>query len=214
MNIKYICTLALIFFSILYTCAQTPILPMYSGDIRNVENAYYKDINNVHDQYVGTWLYTNGNTSLKIILRKRVMVYTSSHLANFYIDALIGEYQYIENGLEKVNTLNTISEEYSDISNHNLYAFSLMHKSVYPKCNECANNEKRLVMAFNEPSRRHLSGLSDNFIMRRYFVNGVEKLKVWFPYTGNGLVSDDNTGELSDINSFSLPYGEYILTKQ
>jgi hypothetical protein len=142
------------------------------------------------------------------------MVYTSSHFANFYNDVLIGEYQYIENGLEKVNTLANINQEYSDDSDYNLYGFSLRWKNTYPKCNECDANEKRLVMAINEPSRRHLSGLSNNFTLRRYFVNGVEKLKIWFPLVGNGLVTDDNTEELSDVNSFSLPYGEYILTKQ
>ncbi|QCE40959.1 DUF6705 family protein [Psychroserpens sp. NJDZ02] len=194
--------------------AQNPIIPLYQGNTKNVENAYYKDVDSLHNQYVGTWLFTNGNDSLKIVFRKRTMINIEGYLANYFIDELIGEYQYIENGIKKVNTLENIDQKLIGDSDYNLYAYSLMWPNTYPQCDECAVDEKRMVMAINEQSKRHLTGLSDQFVIRRYFDNEIEKLKVWFILSGNGIVLDENTGELSDETGFSLPYGEYTLTKQ
>ena len=38
-------------------------LPLYDNNTRfaSINNAYYKDIDNVHDQFVGSWVYINGN---------------------------------------------------------------------------------------------------------------------------------------------------------
>jgi len=212
----YILIFALIWFTLCK--AQSPILPLYNNsNFGNVENAYYKDINNVHNQYVGTWLYVNGNTSLKIILKKKEIFHVVGHITNptpdFYTDAIVGEYQYIENGVEKINTLPNITFDFQTSSDHNLYSFSLKRADTYPKCNECTIGEKVLRMNIDEPSRRHIINLSRDFIIRRYFDNGVEKLKIWFILTGNGVYVDSNTNELSDISGFSLPYGEYVLTK-
>lgn len=198
--------------------AQSPILPLYNNsNFGDVENAYYKDNNNVHNQYVGTWLYNNGTTSLKIILKKKEMFHVIGDATNptpdFYTDAVIGEYQYIENGVEKINTLSNIDINYPTSTDHNLYSFSLKRADSYPKCNECTIGEKVLRMNIDEPSRRHIMNLSRDFIIRRYFDNGIEKLKVWFILTGHGVYVDSNTNELSDISGFSLPYGEYVLTK-
>ncbi|WP_460220514.1 DUF6705 family protein [Psychroserpens sp. MEBiC05023] len=198
--------------------AQSPILPLYNNpNAWEVDNAYYKDIDNVQDQYVGTWLYTNGNTSLEIQLRKRTMVFVNGTLANYYVDVLVGEYKYIENGVEKVNTLEYITAEFMDNTDYNLYSNSLRHKNTYPQCNECATSEKRLVITINEPLRRHIGGLSNKLVMRRFFVNGIEKLKLWFKRNDNGIYYNISTVELIEdesINGYSLPYGEYILVKQ
>ena len=206
----------LIFISVFINLnAQSPIITLYnSGEYGEIENAYYKDLDSIHNKYEGTWLYTNNTDTLKVKLRKRLMVYTSNHSNNFYEDELIGEYQYIENGIEKVNTLDNFMTEYEDCSDYNLYAYTLQRKNSIPKCNECADDEKRLVLAINEPSLRHLSGLRDEFILRHYVENGVEKLKVWFHFYAGNIVANKDTHELSDINSFSVPYGEYTLTKQ
>ena len=193
---------------------QSPILSLYANQgSHGVENAYYKDLDNVQSPYVGTWLLDNGTTVLKVMLRKRIMVYVTGSLGNTYEDVLVGEYLYSKNGAVRVNTLENLSQEYEDNTDYNLHSAGLMRKSAYPKCNECAEGEKRLTLYINDPARRHLSGLSNELIIRRFFDSGVEKLKVWFPLTGNGIVTDENF-ELSNVRSFNLPHGEYVLTKQ
>jgi hypothetical protein len=61
------------------------------------DNSYYKDVNNILNDFEGTWLYQSGNTSLKLTLVKSIQFFNG----DFYEDTIIGGYQYIENGIEK-----------------------------------------------------------------------------------------------------------------
>jgi hypothetical protein len=195
--------------------SQSPLLPKYeNSSYGEVEGAYYKDINNFHNPFVGTWQYTSGNTSFKIVFRNRTMIHTSSYDNYYFSDFLVGEYQYIENGVEKINTLANLTEEHADSWDYNICSSHLKHRKSYPICHECANDEKRLVFIFNEPSRRHLEGIGYIFTVRRFFENGQEKLKLWFIAVGNGIVVDKNINDLVGINDFTVPFGEYILIKQ
>ena len=84
--------------SLTFCKAQTPIINLYGNqDYGAINNAYYKDVNGFQNQYVGTWLYTNGNTSLKIIFQKRSQIRVGEVGDSFFSDFLVGEYQYIEN---------------------------------------------------------------------------------------------------------------------
>ena len=194
--------------------AQNPVIPLYNGHFKDTENAYYKDINNIHDLYVGEWLYTNGSDSLRIKLRERPMQSVSGSFASYYIDQLIEEYRYVENGVEKINTLSGFNQDIIGYTNYNIFAYSLQNKNTFPKCDECAEGEKRLVLTMQEPALSHLSGLRDDLIMRHYIENGIEKIKLIFPYYGGNIVINDNTQQLSDIDRFTVPYGTYILVKQ
>ena len=197
--------------------AQAPVIDKYGeSSYAKIAGAYYKDITGFHDQFVGTWKCTNGNTIIKITFIPKVMFFVSNDARSFYTDYLIGEFQYIENGVEKVNTLSNLNQNHIDIYDYDIVSISQKHKSSYPKCNECGENDMRLSMIFNEPSRRNIwGGISNNFVIRRFVENGQEKLKVQFVYTGNGLESLNTIdGPPANINSFSVPYGEYIFVKQ
>jgi len=56
--------------------AQSPIFPLDDWDNRQA-NAYYKDLNNDLDPFIGTWVYApetqslNGETFIKIVLYKK-----------------------------------------------------------------------------------------------------------------------------------------------
>lgn len=197
--------------------AQTFIVNRYgTQEYGKITNAYYKDVNGFNNQYFGTWVYTNGNTMLKITFIPKSNFYVTTDIRNYYADFLIGEFQYIENGIEKVNTLSNINQEYTNIFDYNIVSVTRIYKSAYPLCPECGEDERRLLMFFNEPSRRNIwNGISNSFVVRKFIENGQEKLKVQFVYTGNGLeVLGNMDGEPANISTFSLPYGEYILTKQ
>ena len=66
---KQIFLITLIIFSFFNCKAQSPIIAIDSLGMHNTENAYYKDLNNELNSFEGTWLYTNGNTSLKTTSR-------------------------------------------------------------------------------------------------------------------------------------------------
>ncbi|WP_286915986.1 DUF6705 family protein [Flavobacterium sp. UBA4197] len=204
-------------FIVFNTYSQTPIINRYGVEkYGRIEGAYYKDINGFHNQYIGTWVYNNGNTTFKVVFKPKDSFHVTTDVRNYYADFLIGEFQYIDNGIEKVNTFSNINQTYSNIFDYNIVSVTRIYKSTYPLCPECEEDERRLLLFFNEPSRRNIwGGISNNFVIRRFVENGQEKLKVQFVYTGNGLESlNTMDGPPANINSFSVLYGEYILIKQ
>jgi hypothetical protein len=206
-------TLVVIFSSYL-TNAQNPIIDLYSEKPSTIGGEYYQDVDNFQDQYVGTWLYTNGNTSIKIVFNKKTMFYDASNDKKYYEDLLIGEYVYIENGVQKVNTLNNLNITTTNHFDYNLYSVTRISKNKFPKCTECNENEYRMYMFINEPLRRSMDAPGHHFVMRKYLENGVEKLKVVFNTDSGMYFEDKATGSRTNLFTFSLPYGTYILTKQ
>ena len=76
---------------------EQTIIPLENLRGQSAGNVYYKDVHNLLNPFVGTWLYTNGTTSLKLVLRKII-----GHDNDYNIkDILVGEYEYIENGVSK-----------------------------------------------------------------------------------------------------------------
>ena len=76
---KQIVTITIIAFSLFNCKAQSPILAIETDSRIGIsDNSYYKDINNVLNGFEGTWLYTNGSDTLKIVLIKSTMVLKKS----------------------------------------------------------------------------------------------------------------------------------------
>ena len=203
--------------SLTFCKAQIPTIDLYGNEDYGANGSYYKDINGFQNQYIGSWLYTNGNTSLKIIFQKRNKILKGNSNHFYYVDFLIGEYQYIENGIEKVNTLNQVNtnygSNYEDIQKHNLYGEIAINIFNRPKCTFCIPNEKRLEMGLNEPKYNNLKGLSNSFILKTFTENGLTKLKVWFISEIKVMPEDENDNPVN-FTGFSLPFGEYTLIKQ
>ncbi len=151
--------------------AQTPILNMETYPKMDVpNNSYYKDINNVMNDFEGTWLYTSGNTSLKITLVKNTMFYNGK----YYEDLMVGGYRYIENGVEKINTL-------SDANNPNLgYSASIDGNIIFDDCkflpvDDCVEGEKRMGLSIGDKiTKKHYGWL----MLHKRTVNGQEALKI------------------------------------
>lgn len=159
-------TIGLIF----YSCkAQSPIVSLDELGWKNTNNAYYKDIDNVLNNFEGTWLYANGNTSLKIILVKSTQYFNGK----YYEDLLIGGYQYIDNGIEKINTL-------TDANDPNIGRdASIRGNSIYNSCkylpiDDCIDGEKNLNLSISDV-------ISDGFIgdlrLFKRTISGQEILK-------------------------------------
>src|SRR5690606_10043709 len=106
----------LIFIFGLNTYSQTPILFLENRNPYDTqEGAYYKDLNNVLNDFEGTWLYTNGGTSLRIVLVKKEAQYRTDR--GYYEDLMVVEYQYIENGVETINTFSNLNQNLGDSHN-------------------------------------------------------------------------------------------------
>lgn len=156
-----------LFISFAYCKAQSPVINLLERTSPRIDNAYYKDTNNLLNQFEGTWLYTNGNSSLKITIVKKIMLFTGK----YYEDYLIGDYQYIENGIEKVNTLANINNNVDHLIDGN---------SVYPGdfnnplCDGCLRSERKVARLYMVQPAKNLDA---SLYLRRVEVNGQPALK-------------------------------------
>lgn len=165
---------------------------------------YYKDINNTLNNFTGTFLYTNGSTSFKIILQKKLQ---SSVNGRYKEDILIGGYQYIENGLEKINVLNTINENHANGWNYNINANSILTGQTLG-CTDCSANEKWIKGLIDDPLPN--GGGAATIFIRKTMMGSQEAIKVWI-YMEMYVAEP---GE-EPITSIAYPIGEeFILLKQ
>ncbi|WP_046759136.1 DUF6705 family protein [Kordia jejudonensis] len=153
-----------ILFSSISCKAQSPVIGLEIWDGFEQENAYYKDINNVLDAFEGTWLYTNGNTSFKIVLVKKTMYFNGK----YYEDIMIGEYQYIRNGVELINTLSDLNDPSIGAYDHNISGNIIHDNCKYLPVDDCVDGEKRLDVGLIDA----LKPFWADFILHKRVING------------------------------------------
>ncbi len=189
--------------------AQTPVLSLFDDEYGSVNGAYYKDTNNDLDNYVGTWKYTSGNTTLTITLQKKIMMPYNDNTISFFEDVLVGEYKYIENAVEKINTLANISIIYDEARNYNIYGNIIIGPGT-TYCYDCGPNDKKVLLMFRDPTC-HILGYDPEMFFQRADSNGVQKLKLVFRTSHGSIVEE---GVTPPCTEYKVPFGEYLLTKQ
>ena len=198
--------LLIILFSTLIK-SQSVTIDITKSGFGEPDGCYRKDLNNLLNPFVGTYIYNNGNSSFKIVLKKMIM---QPRLGN-YEDLIIGEYQYIENGLEKINTLANIDVVYSNqFLKHNIAGNRIITKitSRLWQCSQCNPNEKRLIVVLEDK----ISGRNADFLMRRTIINGQEVMQVRIQNISSKPIKVDFNEPPQP--EFSLPKGEFIMIKQ
>ena len=186
-----------------YNCkAQQYIIPLSSDQERKDNPDYYlKDTYNDFDNFIGTWKYENGNTSFKIVLEKRIKFQLSND--EYYEDLLVGRYQYIENGIEKANTLNNFP---SNAYDYKILGNSIIYKTAPPVCDDCFLMERRIRLGVYHPTEEGTYGW---LYLRYKNDNGVKKLTTIFKEASDFL------GSTSPIPIYmDIPNGEYEMIKQ
>lgn len=194
-------TQIIIILFITFLCkAQNPIIDISESEMGLPNGYYMKDINNLLNPFEGTYLYTNGNTVFKIVLVKKIQQYNGE----YYEDLIIGEYQYITNGIERVNTINEINTVYNDQRSHNIDGNLIVDNNFRIwKCPTCPANEKRLHGSIRDASTNRYARIT----MRRTNENGQEVLKIYI--SSVSWAYDENAPD------FSLPLlNELTLIKQ
>jgi hypothetical protein len=194
-----------------YSIAQSPVLNIHTT-YQDIENAYYKDIDNFQNQFVGTWVYTDGTKTIRFRFIKKEMFYFQS-VKSYYIDVLLGEMQYIENGVEKINSLMNLNVNHPKIFDYSLHGSIKIAQNYPPLCGECPQNVERLSMSYDEPSNDDVS-LDAYFVMRRVDENGVQKIKIQYMLKSGPLGVQSDFETPSTTTDFIIPYGDYTLTKE
>jgi hypothetical protein len=167
--------------------------------------AYFKDTFNELDKFEGTWQYTHGTDTLTIVLQKNTHIYNGE----YYFDFLIGEYHYVSNGIEVVNTLPLLNDPANvNGDNSDIQGGLIISNDMYPICNDCSPNERRFKLYFSDPERNYLS-LS---LVLRYLPQSFGT-----PEKMTATLIDNDSVMLPDENSPTVPrvpYGEYLMIKQ
>jgi hypothetical protein len=186
--------------------AQSPVINLTErGDF--ISNAYYKDINNMLDAYEGTYIYENGSTFFKIVLIKKNMKSFTTDEGQYFEDLIVGEYQYIENGIEKANTLSDLNIDFSRQRKHKINGNKLINRNNRAwVCYDCSSLEKRLALRINDV----ISGRYGDFIIHRKIENNQEVIKVLATHFSGAIMIGDEPEPMG----FALPQGEFTMIKQ
>ena len=192
----------ILLFTILSCKAQSIIVPLNSGqDYEFTSDYYLKDVDNEFDKFEGTWIYQNGTDEITFKLKKEEHYQTSSN--SEYEDLLVGEYRYIENGIEKVNTLLDIDNPLVLGYVHKINGGVFLHRLPANCIDNSFQSEVKVSLFINHPTEEHVEG---RLILRYVNENGVEKLQVCI-YDSTTIGEDLNT-------RIDIPDGYYEFLKQ
>lgn len=182
--------------------AQSIIVPIGSGQhFEKTSNYYKKDVNNEFEKFTGEWTYQNSTTEITFKLKKEEHYQTSSD--SNYMDLLVGEYQYIESGIEKINTLSEFNNSSISGYQHKISGRVFVHQ-LPQNCIDNSNiQEIKIELSIRNPTNRFIEG---RIILRYINDNGIEKLEACiYDYTTLSDNADDK---------FDIPDGYYVFTKQ
>lgn len=196
-------TIILILMITAFSCkAQSIIKPIGTRSCPTYDsNCYEKDVDNEFNKFVGEWKYQNVNTSLTIKLKKELH-YQIANNRN-YMDLLIGEYQYIENGIEKANTL--IDFDNTSISgyDHKIAGGIFLHRLPSYCIDNSTPQEVKIELFIEDPNDSFIEG---SIFLRYVNNNGIEKLEVCIQNTST---MGENPNPL-----LPMPNGFYEMIKQ
>ena len=148
--------------------AQTPIIDLNDRNGDYINGAYYKDTNNLLNQFEGTYVMNDGVNYLKIVFQKKIMQYTGS----CYQDLLIGEYQYKKNGVEIINTLNKLDGPLPNVYQHSIDGnYFLYHHTSF---DDYTTDNFRINLGMDVPD-----GIFADLDVRKAVVNGQEAIQIF-----------------------------------
>ena len=210
-NLKIILSLIVLF----SLTVKSQEIPLFDYSIKDTPNAYYKDLSNIRDQFVGSYIYNNGSEQIKVRFKKIDQFYRNNDNLPCYIDYLVGEIQYINSaGIQKFNSLANLNNTYTDINGYSMYSGPYLINKSAPQCMSCPIGTKRLYMFYTEPDIDDMT-LKGMWAMRIKVENGITKLLVQFQMAEGSIgISKFDYSQNAIKSEHDVPYGEYVFIKE
>ena len=169
--------------------------------------AYYKDTNNLFNQFEGKYKYDNGNTSLEIELVKKLDQPIA--ISGSYMDIVVGEFKYIENGVLKINTLPKLNLNISFLD-HAIFGFGILNNHNDFPCTTCYPDQKRLRASYQDPFNDKIS--MDLFFKKVTLPSGIVTLEMFMVDRTRELYTFEGNKISAGLSIF--PKQTYVLIKQ
>ncbi|MDN3707859.1 hypothetical protein QW060_12150 [Myroides ceti] len=180
------------------------------------DNGYYfKDTQGYFNQFTsaGMWQYTGNNITIQLRLVKKTFIRTDL-IGSFKVDALVGGIRIVKNGIEVLNTFNTLNENKE--SNTEYYIFNGYRVRNTIDCLGCTIPNQRLYMYYKEPDNDN-QRLTDMYFLMHVYKNGSASiLRVVFPedaVTGDPTQYDPEVENAPTKTQVILPFGKYDFKK-
>ncbi|WP_448605958.1 DUF6705 family protein [Paenimyroides ceti] len=174
---------------------------------------YFKDTHGYFDQFTGdgVWQYSSGNLTMQLKFIKK----TFTDVYQNKIDALIGGIRIIKNGVEVVNTLNSINVNENSVVDYFIYD-GPRYKNT-PDCMSCTTPDQRLYMYYDEPNNDN-PNLAQMFFVMHVYKNfqQIPTLRVVFTQealSGDPTQSDPEFSFIPTKTQIHLPFGTFDFQK-
>ena len=159
----------------------------------NEPNIYYKDIGDKFNPYTGTWVYDDGVNYIKIVLVKKIKAPIWTH----YEDYLIGAFQYKKNGVDIINTLNSLNTNLADVRDYSIRGKFFSSSPTSP-FHQYTSDNARIKLSIIE------NGCISHMSVRTLALNGQPAIQI----------DKSKPFELSQDCNPIIPNGFYYLIKQ
>ncbi len=167
------------------------------------------------DQFTetGTWQYTANNIIIQLRFVKKTFI--EKTIGNTYKeDALVGGIRIVKNGVEVLNTFNTLNENKNSSVNYFIYDGYRVRNTI--DCLGCTIPDQRLYMYYKEPDNDN-QRLTDMYFLMHIYKNGSASiLRVVFPedaVIGDPTQYDPEVENAPTKTQVILPFGKYDFKK-
>lgn|GEM_PF-4599223 len=182
--------------------AQTSVKPLNDLDFIDSSGTYYKDIDNEIDPFLGTWLHDEGSIQFKVVFKKSIQY---DFRGRYFIDLLVGEYSYVENGVEKINTLGQIDTV--EGFDHAINGMFNIKSCDIPPSQNCTAGQSRFHLSIIDPTEDRVAG---NFIIHKNLNAPNDQIEVFITIGYGGSLRENET-----IPTPAMPWQKkYTLVRQ
>jgi len=187
----------------------------YTGVTYGENGYYFKDTQGYFNQFTGAgiWQYTGNNIIIQLQFVKKTFI--EKTIGNTYKeDALIGGMRIVKNGIEVLNTFNTLNENKNSSVNYFIYNGHKVKNTI--DCLGCTIPNQRLYMYYNEPDNDNNHLASMYFLMHVYKNGSTSILRVVFPedaVIGDPTQYDPEVENAPTKTQVILPFGKYDFKK-
>lgn len=196
--------------AILYIAAILSLSCSAQVNIKNqnghpTAGTYYQDMDHILDGYEGTYVFTGGTTSLQFVFQKKTANANTTNGISYTEDLLVGEYRYVKDTIEQVNTLDVLNINMINARYFSFWGNTILQGNVRG-CVDCGANETRVLGYLLDSQTKSVAQV----ILRKKVIGGQEVIVADFWWQ----IKEKDADDPEAFVPAPFPGGEYVMYKQ